>query len=67
MDDEGLDLCRNILEMLDELPDRAQEFRESVESKVLDIMRVAEVRQLSRRQMEMLENMMAGVERWLSS
>lgn len=65
MDDEAIELCKEILEQLDGLPEEADEFREGVEEKVLSCLRQAESRKLSEKQMLMLEKMKAGVERWL--
>lgn len=62
---EALQLCEDILEMLGDLPERAAEFSESVEDKVLSIMKWAEIDSVTEAQLQALRNMQRGVEKWL--
>lgn len=60
-----LQLCNEILELLPDLPERAEEFADSVEEKVLGIKKWAEIDCVTEKQVRSLENMKGGVERWL--
>lgn len=64
--EEAAELCDEILEKLHELPDRAEEFKESVEGKVESMKEwILEHEKVTDKQADSLENMMAGAERWL--
>jgi hypothetical protein len=59
-------LCEAIYEMIDELPERAEEFGDSVKNKTLDIQKTIEDRNAATpAQVQALENMKAGLERWI--
>jgi len=63
---KALELADSILEKITDLPERAEEFGDSVESKVISISETIESRNhVTPAQMNALENMLAGVERWI--
>jgi len=63
---DRLDQCERILEMVDELPDRAEDFAISVGEKVRDMAKWIEERTVvTDKQKEALDNMQRGCERWL--
>lgn len=62
----AIELCNEILDKLDELPEAAEEFSDSIKNKVLDIHEWVDSRNhCTKAQMGALENMLAGVERWI--
>lgn len=64
---DRLDQCARILEMVDELPERASDFGESVGEKVADMAKWIEANKtVTEKQREALDNMESGAERWLS-
>lgn len=64
--EEAIALCDEILELLPQLPERAEDFRASVEEKVTGIRATVEEREdVTEAQATALGNMRAGVERWL--
>jgi hypothetical protein len=64
--EEALDLGHSILDDLEELPERAEDFAASVEEKVRDILATIELGQhCTPGQWQALENLAAGVRRWL--
>lgn len=63
---EATDLVSSILEGCDEIPERGEEFAESVREKAADIGNTIEERQfVTDSQLRALENMLAGVNRWI--
>ena len=63
--DEAIELCDEILSELDELPDRAGDFADSVREKVESIQAFAEERgYITEAQADALLNMQRGVQRW---
>jgi len=63
---DRLDQCERILEMVDELPERAEDFAISVGEKVRDMAKWIEERTVvTEKQKEALDNMQRGCERWL--
>lgn len=63
---EALDFCDELLTDLDELPERAEDFRDSVREKVESIRDwVEEHETITERQAEALRNIRAGVDKWL--
>lgn len=63
---EGLDLCKSLLEKVDELPERAEEFADSVRDKTENIQQwMEENDHATDAQITALENMESGVDRWL--
>jgi hypothetical protein len=64
--EEGIQLCDHILDLLDELPEAAEEFADSVKAKVIDIHDWIEAKNhITDSQYHALERMLAGVEKWL--
>lgn len=64
--EEGIKLCNEILDLIEELPESAEEFKDSVQTKVLDIHQWIDSRNhVTEAQMSALENMLAGVEKWI--
>lgn len=64
--DDAIGFADDILSMIDELPDRAYDFGESIREKVEGIKQTIEERQcVTHGQWEALDNMKGGVERWL--
>jgi len=62
---EAVELCEEIYEMIDDLPERAEEFGDSVKAKTLDIHKTIEDREVvTPMQMQALQNMRAGLEKW---
>jgi methyl-accepting chemotaxis protein len=63
---DALDLCLTIQEMAEEVPERGQDFANSVSSKAADIASTIEERDcVTEAQMSALENMYSGLERWV--
>ena len=62
---EALELCEDILEALPELPERAEEFADSVEEKTLQIKKWAEIDAVTDGQLIALRNMKKGVYKWI--
>jgi hypothetical protein len=63
--EDALALCDEIQEILEELPEKAQKFRNSVESKVQDMRDwIAEHQHCTPKQYEALKNMKKGAEAW---
>ncbi len=61
----ALELCEDILDSLDDLPERAEDFVESVREKTENIRDwIEEHEDVTDKQMDALENMKGGVERW---
>jgi hypothetical protein len=59
-------MINETLELIDELPEEAEEFGESVREKLEDIMGWAEARNhITEGQVAAVENMDAGVRKWL--
>ena len=64
--EDALALCDEIRELLDDLPERADDFAASVEEKVDDMAEwIADNEHVTPAQLQALENMKAGCERWL--
>lgn len=64
--DKAAKQCDRILDLCDELPSRAEEFGESVREKVQSIRDcITQNGHVTDAQQEALDNMEAGVERWL--
>ena len=62
----ALGLCTEILDLLPELPERAESFSASVEEKVLSMKeRIEETKTVSPKMLSALENMKAGAEKWM--
>lgn len=62
----ALEQCDLIISLCDDLPERADDFRDSIESKVGDIaLWLEENERVTEAQLEALDNMEAGVRRWL--
>lgn len=65
---EGVELCEEILDSIGDLPERAEDFASSVSEKVESIQEwIEENDHVTEAQMDALENMKSGVERWMSS
>lgn len=63
---EAEELIEEIMGLLEDLPERAEEFADSVRDKVTDIGEFIEARQcVSNAQVLALQNMLAGIRRWL--
>lgn len=61
-----LEQCQELLDMLDDLPDRAADFAESVREKTQSIAEwIEENEHVTAAQCEALDNMQSGAERWL--
>jgi len=65
--EDALEIADEILDMIDnDLPEEAEEFAESVEEKVRDIRNwIEDHRHVTERQVEALENMKRGCEKWM--
>jgi hypothetical protein len=64
--DEALELCDEIEEMLQDLPDRAAAFAQSVGEKIEDMGRwIEENEHVTQNQIDALQNMKSGCEKWL--
>jgi hypothetical protein len=64
--EEAVDLCDEIMDLLSELPEKAWDFRNSVEGKVQDMRDwIEQHRRCTPKQMEALRNMKKGAENWL--
>lgn len=64
--DEALELAAEIQNLVEELPERAEDFGISVAEQAADIARdVEENDRVTRKQLEALRNMLAGVRNWL--
>lgn len=61
----ALRLCEDILELLPELPEKAELFADSIENKVRSIQKWAEIDAVTSPQVQTLQRMKTGVERWL--
>lgn len=63
---EALELAQFILDHADDLPDRAEEFAESVREKAASMKEWIQAHnRVTNMQFQALENMQAGVEKWL--
>jgi hypothetical protein len=63
--EEALELCKELLAELADLPERAEDFVASVEEKVLSIMGwIEENEHVTPKQIKALENMLAGTTKW---
>lgn len=64
--DKAKDLCAEILERLDDLPQRAERFSEGVREKTEGILSwISEHEHVTDRQSDALENMLRGIKKWL--
>lgn len=64
--EDGIILCEDLLERIDELPERAEVFTESVRETVSGIMLTIESKNVvTPNQIRALENIADGVNRWL--
>jgi hypothetical protein len=64
--DEALALCKSILELLPDLPERAEEFAAGIEERVSSMQAwIESAGTATPAQIRALENMKAGVEKWL--
>ncbi len=64
--EEALELVDSIVDGCGQIPERGQEYAESVSERATDIGRTIEERQfVTDKQMSALENMLAGVNRWI--
>lgn len=64
---DAVELCGEILDMCDELPERADDFREGVEERVRDMCAwIEDNRRVTEKQTNALENIKRGVEKWLN-
>lgn len=62
---DRLDQCQAILDLLDDLPERADDFVQSAGEKVRDIAKWVETNQhVTEKQAAALDNIEAGAERW---
>jgi hypothetical protein len=65
--DEALELAAEIQDLVEELPERAEDFGISVAEQAADIARDIEKKgRVTRKQLEALRNMLAGVQNWLN-
>lgn len=63
--EDALATCDNILDSLDDLPERAEDFRESVKEKVSSIREwIEKNKEVTAAQLKALQNMEDGVARW---
>jgi hypothetical protein len=61
----AIEYSKEILEILEELPEAADEFRVGVEERVLDMMKwIEENKHVTESQIVALENMMGGAKKW---
>ena len=64
--EEALDACDDVLELCEELPDRAHDFGVSISEKVQGMKEWIEAEEhVTDRMEEALENMKTGVEKWM--
>ena len=64
--EEALELCEEIQDLLEELPDRAEDFGQSIGEKVSDMTQwIEENERVTPRQVNALENMRSGCEKWI--
>lgn len=64
--EEALDLCKEIEELLQDLPDRADDFSRSVGEKIEDMGRwIEENEYVTQNQIDALQNMKSGCEKWI--
>jgi hypothetical protein len=64
--EEADQLCDEILEMIDEIPERGENFGASVMAKVEDIQKtIKETERVTSGQLTALENMKEGVQKWI--
>jgi hypothetical protein len=64
--EDGLDLCDEILELIEELPDAASDFGESIKDKVESMREwIEENETVTPKMYTALENMKAGCAKWL--
>lgn len=65
--EEAIEQCDNILELIEELPDRAEDFGDSIRTKVESMREwIVEHDHVTEAQQQSLDNMENGVLRWLS-
>lgn len=63
---EALDICKEISNMVEQLPEQAEDFGQSVESKMLSIRDWIEKNDhATDKQVNALENMHAGLKKWV--
>ena len=61
-----IERCNELIDLCDEVPERGEEFASSVQEKAESIAATIEAREhVTERQTQAIDNMMAGVERWL--
>lgn len=61
-----VEMCRGVLDLCEELPERAEDFRGSVEEKVQDMMNWAEENEhVTDKMVRAVENTEAAIGRWL--
>lgn len=64
--EEAIVLCNEILDLLEDMPEAAEEFKDSVEQKVLDMHDwIDKHNHVTDKQMAALENMKGAVEKWI--
>jgi Fe-S-cluster formation regulator IscX/YfhJ len=64
--EDAVELCTEIVAELADLPERAENFVESVEEKVLSIQDwIEDNKHVTDKQIEALKNMHLGVQKWL--
>ena len=64
--DAALELVDRIANLVDDLPERAEEFGEGVMERAQDIgYWISSNQHVTERQMEALQNMLVGMKRWL--
>jgi hypothetical protein len=64
--DTALDLGEELLDLCEELPERADDFRASVEEKAHSILdAIEQFDRCSKAQYQALQNMLSGVKKWL--
>lgn len=63
-DEKGIETCKALLELIDDIPERGRDFARGVRATVTDVLKQAEVWSLRDKQYAMLENIRRGVEKW---
>ncbi len=62
---EALEMCDSILELVLDLPEKAEEFADSIQTKAIDIKEFIEKNnKVTSGQFSALENMKRGAEKW---
>jgi len=63
---EAIDLCKQILDEVDALPEAAEDFASSVSDKALSIQEwIEENDYVTPKQLSALKNMLTGIHRWM--